>query len=155
MRWQEYIIDNLLLSLKFTHTHTRTHTHTCSPCCLTCAIAWQSEFVRYCKIVKCVRDIVKISICFIPQIIVYEDGRLLGFEQTPKWIAFKNTSVYFVISLSQALTTYFPFHLMYTLILYSNYYWISRCLEKKLMIREITLHKVPQIVWSKSKLGWV
>lgn len=113
-----------------------THTHTRTPHCLTCAIVWQSEFVRCCEIVKCVRDIVKISICFIPQIIVYKDGQLLGFEQTPKWIAFKNASVYFVISLSQALATYFPFHLIYTLILYSNYYWISRCLEKKLMIRE-------------------
>lgn len=111
-----------------------THTHTYPTLSHLCHF-WQSEFVRCCEIVKCVRDIVKISVCFIPQIIVYKDGQLLGFEQTPKWIAFKNASVYFVISLSQALTTYFPFHLIYTLILYSNYYWISRCLEKKLMIR--------------------
>lgn len=143
MRWQEYTMDNLLLSLKFyllpmksTDTKERTDTHTHTPCCLTCAMVWQNEFVRCCEIVKCVRDIVKISVCFVPQIIVYKDGSLLGFEQTPKWIAFKNASVYFVVSLSQGLTTYFPFHLIYTLILYRNYYWISTCLEKKLMIRE-------------------
>lgn len=36
------------------------------------------------SIVKCVKNIIKISICLLPQIIVYKDRMLHGFEQTPK-----------------------------------------------------------------------
>lgn len=72
------------------HTHTRTHAHahvhihTHTPYSFTCAIIWQNEFFKCCKILKYVRNIVKISICLVLQIIVYKDRLLHGLEQIQK-----------------------------------------------------------------------